>query len=232
MMATFMLMMIPRAAVCAERITEVLDTDSSVRTTGRAASTDVHGRAELELRDVRLRLPGCRRAGAARHLLHAPRPAGRPRSSAVPAPARPPCSLWCRGCSTRPAGRCSSTESTCATSSPTSCWRRIGLVPQKAYLFSGTVASNLRYGNPDATDDELWALPARSPRPRDFVARDARASSTRRSPRAARTSPAASASDWPSRGPSFAVRRSTCSTTRSRRWTWPPTPGCGRRCAR
>jgi ATP-binding cassette subfamily B protein len=36
-------------------------------------------------------------------------------------------------------------------------WGRIGLVPQKAYLFSGTVASNLRYGKPDATDDELWA---------------------------------------------------------------------------
>jgi ATP-binding cassette, subfamily B, multidrug efflux pump len=33
---------------------------------------------------------------------------------------------------------------------------RIGLVPQRAYLFTGTVASNLRYGNPDATDDELW----------------------------------------------------------------------------
>ncbi len=35
-------------------------------------------------------------------------------------------------------------------------WSRIGLVPQRPYLFSGTVASNLRYGNPDATDDELW----------------------------------------------------------------------------
>ena len=35
-------------------------------------------------------------------------------------------------------------------------WSRIGLVPQKPYLFSGTVASNLRYANPDATDDELW----------------------------------------------------------------------------
>ncbi len=35
-------------------------------------------------------------------------------------------------------------------------WSRIGLVPQKAYLFTGTVASNLRYGKPDATDDELW----------------------------------------------------------------------------
>jgi ATP-binding cassette subfamily B protein len=35
-------------------------------------------------------------------------------------------------------------------------WQRIGLVPQRPYLFSGTVASNLRYGKPDATDDELW----------------------------------------------------------------------------
>ena len=35
-------------------------------------------------------------------------------------------------------------------------WSRIGLVPQKPFLFSGTVASNLRYGNPDATDEELW----------------------------------------------------------------------------
>ena len=35
-------------------------------------------------------------------------------------------------------------------------WSRFGLVPQKAFLFAGTVASNLRYGNPDATDDELW----------------------------------------------------------------------------
>jgi ATP-binding cassette subfamily B protein len=35
-------------------------------------------------------------------------------------------------------------------------WSRIGLVPQKPFLFSGTIASNLRYGNPDADDSELW----------------------------------------------------------------------------
>jgi ATP-binding cassette subfamily B protein len=35
-------------------------------------------------------------------------------------------------------------------------WSHIGLVPQKAYLFSGTIASNLRYGDPDATDEQLW----------------------------------------------------------------------------
>jgi ATP-binding cassette, subfamily B, multidrug efflux pump len=39
---------------------------------------------------------------------------------------------------------------------PDTLWSRIGLVPQKPYLFAGTVASNLRYGKPDATDDELW----------------------------------------------------------------------------
>ena len=39
---------------------------------------------------------------------------------------------------------------------PEALWDRIGLVPQKPYLFSGTVASNLRYGKPDATEDEMW----------------------------------------------------------------------------
>jgi len=39
---------------------------------------------------------------------------------------------------------------------PEMLWNRIGLVPQKPYLFTGTVASNLRYGNPQATDEELW----------------------------------------------------------------------------
>jgi ATP-binding cassette subfamily B protein len=48
-------------------------------------------------------------------------------------------------------------------------WGRIGLVPQRAYLFSGTVASNLRYGNPDATDEELWAA-LEIAQARDFVA--------------------------------------------------------------
>jgi ATP-binding cassette subfamily B protein len=47
-------------------------------------------------------------------------------------------------------------------------WSRIGLVPQKPYLFSGTVASNLRYGKPDATDEELWAALATA-QAKDFV---------------------------------------------------------------
>jgi ATP-binding cassette subfamily B multidrug efflux pump len=47
-------------------------------------------------------------------------------------------------------------------------WSRIGLVPQKAYLFSGTIASNLRYGNPKATDKELWAA-LETAQAKDFV---------------------------------------------------------------
>ena len=48
-------------------------------------------------------------------------------------------------------------------------WSRIGLVPQTAYLFKGTVADNLRFGNANATDEELWhALEVAQAR--DFVA--------------------------------------------------------------
>jgi ATP-binding cassette subfamily B protein len=42
------------------------------------------------------------------------------------------------------------------TIDPEQLWSRIGLIPQKPYLFSGTVRSNLQYGKPDATDEELW----------------------------------------------------------------------------
>jgi ATP-binding cassette subfamily B protein len=51
---------------------------------------------------------------------------------------------------------------------PEALWARIGLVPQKAYLFSGTVASNLRYGKPDATEDEMWEA-LEIAQARDFV---------------------------------------------------------------
>src|SRR5690606_24311691 len=51
---------------------------------------------------------------------------------------------------------------------PDALWSKIGLVPQKAYLFSGTVASNLRYGNPDATDEEMWEALAIA-QAKDFV---------------------------------------------------------------
>ena len=80
--------------------------------------------------------------------------------------------------------RARSTASTSASCDREDLWARIGLVPQKAFLFSGTVASNLRYGKADATDDELWHA-LEIAQAETFVARDARAARGARSPRAA-----------------------------------------------
>ncbi|GAB3164966.1 ABC transporter ATP-binding protein [Microbispora hainanensis] len=166
MMATFISIMIPRAAVCAERITEVLDTESSVRPSDDPVR-HVDRRGELELRDVGFRYPGA----------EAPVLSGI--SFRVAA-----------GQTTAVIGSTGSGKTTLvslvprlfdATSGavlidgvdvrdldPQMLWTRIGLVPQKPYLFSGTVASNLRYGNPDATDEELWEA-LEVAQARDFV---------------------------------------------------------------
>ena len=154
MMATFMLMMVPRAAVCAERITEVLDTDSSVLAPENAV-TEVRGRGEVELRGVQFQYPG----------------AEVPVLCDVSLTAEP-------GRTTAIIGSTGAGKTTLLSLIPRLfdvtagsvlvdgvdvreldfdvLWNRIGLVPQKAYLFSGTIASNLRYGRPDATDEELW----------------------------------------------------------------------------
>jgi ATP-binding cassette, subfamily B, multidrug efflux pump len=157
MMATFMLMMVPRAEVCADRITEVLDTSSSVVPPAkpvRAVRTGA-GRGVLELRGAGFRYPG-----AEAPVLHG-----------VDLVAGP-------GETTAVIGSTGSGKSTLLgllprlfdategavlvggedvrTLDPELLARTVGLVPQHPYLFSGTVASNLRYGRPDATDEELW----------------------------------------------------------------------------
>ncbi|MFG1881793.1 ABC transporter ATP-binding protein [Micromonospora sp. NPDC049102] len=167
MMATFMLMMVPRAAVCAERIVEVLDTDSSV-VPAAAPVTELPSRAELELRGVHFQYPG------------AVEPVLRNISFTATA-----------GTTTAIIGSTGAGKTTLLSLiprlvdvtdgavlvdgvdvrelEPDELWRRIGLVPQRPYLFTGTVASNLRYGNPDATDEELWAA-LEIAQARDFVA--------------------------------------------------------------
>jgi ATP-binding cassette subfamily B protein len=166
MMATFMLMMVPRAAVCAERIHEVLDTEPSV-VPPKAPLNVGDARATVEFRDVSFRYPG----------------AAAPVLTGVSFEIRP-------GTTTAVVGSTGSGKSSLVSLvprlfdategavlvdgvdvrqfDPEQLWQRIGLVPQKAYLFSGTVASNLRYGNPDATDDELWEALAVA-QARDFV---------------------------------------------------------------
>ncbi|WP_130508388.1 ABC transporter ATP-binding protein [Krasilnikovia cinnamomea] len=154
MMATFMFIMIPRAEVCADRIVEVLGTESSVRPpTDPVRELRSHG--HLELRDVDFRYPGAEASVLC----------------GVGLVARP-------GEVTAIIGSTGSGKTTLLNLAPrlfdvtggqvlvggvdvreldgTLLSRTVGLVPQKPYLFTGTVASNLRYGNPDATDEELW----------------------------------------------------------------------------
>lgn len=154
MMATFMFMMVPRAEVCAERIEEVLDTESSV-VPPASPVRELRRHGHLEIRDAGFRYPG----------------AEEPVLKAVGLVARP-------GETTAVIGSTGSGKSTLLslvprlidategevlvddvpvhTIEPALLARTVGLVPQKPYLFAGTVATNLRYGNPDATDDDLW----------------------------------------------------------------------------
>ncbi|CAL9429922.1 putative ABC transporter ATP-binding protein [Streptomyces sp. enrichment culture] len=168
MMATFMFMMVPRAEVCAERVQEVLDTSSSV-VPPVAPVTELRRHGHLEIRGAGFRYPG----------------AEEPVLRAVDLVARP-------GEVTAVIGSTGSGKSTLlglvprlfdategevlvdgvpvADVDPALLARTVGLVPQKPYLFAGTVATNLRYGNPDATDEELWhALEVAQGR--DFVER-------------------------------------------------------------
>jgi ATP-binding cassette subfamily B protein len=167
MMATFVAVMWPRAAVCAARIEEVLETPSTV-TAPENPITDMPLRATFEMRHVRFGYPG-----AAEPVLH-------DISFQVTA-----------GQTLAVVGSTGSGKTTMiglgprlfdATGGtvlvngvdvrdvdPELLWSHIGLVPQKPYLFSGTVASNLRYGNPDATDEELWTA-LEIAQARDFVA--------------------------------------------------------------
>ena len=228
MMATFMFVMMPRAEVCAERIEEVLDTESSVvppadpvtdrgrarRRWSCAASTSAtRAPRQPVLRGVDLvAQPGRDHRDHRQHRQRQDH-ADQPGPAAVRRDRRHGPGRRRRRARARP-GRC--------------CPRTVGLVPQKPYLFSGTVASNLRYGRPDATDEELWQA-LEIAQARDFVERAARAA--RRADRPGRQQrlrrPAPAAGDRPGAG--APARRSTSSTTRSRRWTTPPTPRCGPR---
>jgi ATP-binding cassette subfamily B protein len=153
MMATFMVIMLPRAAVCADRITEVLRTDTSVAPPARpraasgpgvvtfdAVSFTYPGAAAPVLRDVSFEA----RPGETTAIIGSTGAGKTTLLSLVPRLFDVTAGHVCLdGVDVRDLD-------------PQQLWGRIGLVPQRPYLFSGTVASNLRYGHPDATDDELW----------------------------------------------------------------------------
>ncbi|WP_054816894.1 ABC transporter ATP-binding protein [Nocardia arizonensis] len=154
MMASFLAMMAPRAAVSADRIGDVLDTDSSVVAPDlpRPFESDP---ASVEFDDVEFSFPG----------------AEKPVLKSIRFRVEP-------GTTTAIVGSTGAGKTTLVNLLPRLMdvtggairvggtdvreldlevlRSQIGLVPQKAYLFSGTVASNLRYGDPDATDEQLW----------------------------------------------------------------------------
>jgi ATP-binding cassette subfamily B protein len=167
MMATFMLMMVPRAAVCAERITEVLDEQSSV-VPPRAPVRQVGARGRVEFRQVTFQYPGA----AAPVLRDISLEVGPGTTTAVigstGAGKTTLLSLIPRLVDVT-GGAVLVDDVDVRELDPELLCERIGYVPQQSFLFSGTVASNLRYGRPDATDDELWhALEVAQAR--DFVA--------------------------------------------------------------
>lgn len=168
MMSTMMFVMVPRAVVSAERIGEILDTSTTVLPPVEAAPLPAGERARpghLELRDVEFRYPGAEQA-----VLQG--------VSLVAEPGRTTAIIGSTG-----SGKSSllnlvprlfdATDGAVLLDGvdvrdldPEVLWSQIGLVPQKPYLFSGTVRSNLLYGHPGATDDELWhALTVAQARP-------------------------------------------------------------------
>jgi ATP-binding cassette subfamily B protein len=154
MMATFTLIMVPRAAVCADRIGEVLHTKSSVVPPAQGI-TQLKGRSLLQFEHVTHQYPGA----------HDP-------------VLRDVCFEACAGQTTALIGATGAGKTTLVNLIPRlfdassgrvlvdgvdvreldldTLWSKIGLVPQAPYLFSGTIASNLRYGNPGATEEQMW----------------------------------------------------------------------------
>ncbi len=166
MMATFLLVLAPRAMICADRIQEVLKTRSSVEQAD-APVTVALSRGTVELSGATFTYPG----------------ADHPVLRDISFTARP-------GETTAIIGSTGAGKSTLISLIPRLfdatagsvrvngievreldqevLWSKIGLIPQKPYLFTGTIASNLRYGSPNATDDEMWEA-LRIAQAEDFV---------------------------------------------------------------
>jgi ATP-binding cassette, subfamily B, multidrug efflux pump len=154
MMATFVASMAPRAAVCADRIAEVLNTDSSVW----APAAPVQGLETLgsvDFSGVTFRYPGAEAAVVSDVSFTTPAGTTTAVIGSTGAGKTTLVNLAARLYDVDEGGvRLGGAD--VRTIDPEQLWSRIGLIPQKPYLFSGTVRSNLLYGKPDATDEELW----------------------------------------------------------------------------
>jgi ATP-binding cassette subfamily B multidrug efflux pump len=149
-----MFIMIPRAEVCAERIEEVLDTESSVRLPANPV-TELSRHGFMELRDADFLYPG-----AEAPVLCGVNVTARPREITAIIGSTGSGKTTLLSLIPRlfdaTGGEVLVDGVNVREVEPGLLSRTVGLVPQKPYLFTGTVASNLRYGNPEATDEELW----------------------------------------------------------------------------
>ena len=166
MMATFMLVLVPRATVCADRITEVLDTEASV-VPPMAPVTELREQATLRFSGVEFSYPG-----ASEPVLQGITFAAQPGQTTAIIGSTGAGKSTLLGLVPRlfdvTGGEVSVDGVDVRQLDPDLLWSKIGLVPQQGYLFSGTVASNLRYGRPDATEAEMWAA-LETAQARDFV---------------------------------------------------------------
>jgi ATP-binding cassette subfamily B protein len=154
MMATFVAVMAPRASVSADRIKEVLDARSSVAAPEHPVTT-LDATSSLELRNVEFAYPGAQHpvlcdislravAGETTAIIGSTGAGKTTLLNLVPR-------LF-----DATGGQVFVDGVDVRDLDPETLWSRIGLIPQKPYLFTGTVASNLRHAHPDATDEELW----------------------------------------------------------------------------
>jgi ATP-binding cassette subfamily B protein len=166
MMATWMAALIPRASVSAERIQEVLNTPTSVAVSENAI-TELQQTAVLQFDAVGFHYPGAElpvldkvsftvRAGQTLAVIGSTGSGKTTLVSLIPR-------LF-----DATSGVVSLDGVDVRDLAPEALWSRVGIVPQKPYLFSGTVASNLGYGKEDATEEEMWAA-LRTAQAEDFV---------------------------------------------------------------
>ena len=154
MMATVMLMIGPRAAVTAARINEVLGTESSVVTPpDPVRELTLH--ADVQFDNVSFAYPGAEKPVLHHMTFHAQKGKTTAIIGATGSGKTTLINLVPRLFDAT-GGTVSVDGVDVRDLDPDVLWATIGLVPQRPYLFSGTVASNLRLGKPDATDDELW----------------------------------------------------------------------------
>lgn len=156
LMATITAMVFPRATVCAERITQVLNTRTAIAAPAQPHVPATGIRGEISVHNASFSYPGAESA-VLKDVSFTLRPGtttaivgstGSGKSTVV--------ALICR-LNEVSSGAIQVDGIDVREFDPEVLWSAIGLVPQRGYLFSGTIRENLHYGKPDATDEEMWA---------------------------------------------------------------------------